>query len=240
MIIRRYLPLLLLTALAALLLALGALEWLSPDKLMREAVHLLGLASNRPVLTFTLLCIAITATTAVGLPGAVPLFAVAGFLLGVPAAIASAAIGNLIGPTILLFALKIAFFRQLNENLPDIGIMAKLRTGFSRNRLAYALFLRAMPILPNGMATAALASLRCPLSIFLAVSVIGPLANAALMGWLGAQLAYDVRAGRAIDVAVLTDMRWWLPLSLLALLMLLPIAIRHRLTASDPPFATKP
>lgn len=234
---RHYLPLLLLVACASLLLALGALERLVPDNLLRETSHLLGLASSRPALTFSLLCAAIAATTAVGLPGAVPLFVAAGFLLGVPAAIGSAVIGNLVGPTILFVALKTAFFREFEHSLPDAGMMEKLRAGFARNRLAYALFLRAMPILPNGMATAALASLRCPLPIFLMASALGPLANAALMGWLGAQLARDVRTGHPIDASTLTDPRWWLPLLLLACVMLLPILIRRRMTASNAPLA---
>lgn len=237
MLVRRYLLLLILAALAAALVLSGAAERLTPDALMREASHWLGLASSRPALTFALLCLAIALITAVGLPGAVPVFAAAGFLLGVPAAIASAAIGNLIGPTILFIALRTAIFRTPTERLPDNGLMRALRTGFARNKLAYALFLRAMPILPNGMATAVLASLRCPMPVFLAASVIGPLANAALMGWLGGQLAREVRAGHPIDAATLTDPRWWLPLLLLAISMLLPVLIRRRMTTPEPPLA---
>lgn len=226
--LKRYLPLLLLAALAVALIVLGVPARLAPAAMFDDATTLLGLASSRPLTVFALLCASIALTTAVGLPGAVVLFAIAGFLLGVPAAMAAAAVGNTIGTSALFFALRKAFFRPKPDALPDAGAMSRIRAGFARNPLAYALFLRAMPVLPNGAVTAALAAVRCRWPTFLLAGALGPQANAALMGWLGAQLAYEVRAGRGLNLDTLGDPRWWLPLALLALLMLVPAVLRRR------------
>jgi uncharacterized membrane protein YdjX (TVP38/TMEM64 family) len=224
----RLLPLLVLAAIAVALLLWGLPERLRPEALLDDASDFLGLASSRPATTFILLAGIIALVTAVGLPGAVAVFAAAGFLLGVPAAMAAAATGNLVGTSVLFAALRTAVFRPSGAPAPDAGTVERLRAGFQRHPLAYALFLRAMPVLPNGIATATLAALHCRWPAFLAASALGPQANAALMGWLGAQLALDVRAGQGLDAAAFADPRWWLPMLLLALLMLVPVLLRRR------------
>lgn len=225
--LRRFAPIIALAVLAAILINAGLAERLSPQTLIGGAGHALAWAAANPVATFAALAGTIALTTAVGLPGAVAVFAAAGFLLGVPAAMAAAAAGNLAGTSILFFALRHAFFQPADSNLPDAGAMQRIRAGFTRNPLAYALFLRALPILPNGAATAVLAMVRCPWPIFLTASALGPQGNAALMGWLGAQFAADLASGRAINLDTLADPRWWLPLAALAALTLLPIALRR-------------
>lgn len=226
--LKRYAPIILLTLLAAALVMADLPERLSPATALASAERAIAWAASWPLTTFASLAGLVALTTAVGFPGAVAVFAAAGFLLGVPAAMGAAALGNAIGTSVLFFALRNAFFQPPAGDLPDTGTMQRIRTGFARYPLAYALFLRALPVLPNGAATAALAAVRCPWSIFLTASVLGPQANAALMGWLGAQFAREMQAGRPIDINTLADPRWWLPLALLAALTLVPIALKRR------------
>lgn len=228
----RLLPLLVLAAIAVALLLWGLPDRLRPEALLDDASDFLGLAGSRPVTTFALLAGIIALVTAVGLPGAVAVFAAAGFLLGVPAAMAAAAVGNVLGTSVLFAALRTAMVRPGAAPAPDAGTVERLRAGFQRHPLAYALFLRALPVLPNGIATATLAALHCRWPAFLIASAVGPQANAALMAWLGAQLAVDVRAGQGLDAGAFTDPRWWLPMLLLALLMLVPVLLRRRATAA--------
>jgi uncharacterized membrane protein YdjX (TVP38/TMEM64 family) len=236
----RLLPLLVLAAIAVTLLLWGLPERLRPEALLDNASDFLGLASSRPATTFALLTGLIALVTAVGLPGAVAVFAAAGFLLGIPAAMASAALGNVLGTSVLFAALRTAMVRPDAAPAPDAGTVERLRAGFLRHPLPYALFLRAMPMLPNGIATATLAALHCRWPTFIAASALGPQANAALMGWLGAQLALDVRAGRGLDAAGFADPRWWLPMLLLALLMLVPVLLRRRRAAAPGPAVKVP
>ncbi len=225
---KRFAPLVAVALLALTLAIAGLPERLQPGALLANSERALAWAAGWPIATFACLAGLVALTTAVGFPGAVAVFAAAGFLLGVPTAMGAAALGNAVGTSLLFFALRNAFFQSAAQTVPDASAMQRIRTGFARHPLAYALFLRAVPILPNGAATAALAAVRCPWPIFLTASMLGPQANAALIGWMGAQFARDVQSGRPIDISTLGDPRWWLPLALLAALMLLPVALKRR------------
>lgn len=229
----RFLPLILLLALAVAALIVGLPSRLAPERLLTDASDFLGLATSRPLTTFALLCLLVALTTAVGLPGAFAVFAAGGFLLGVPAAMAAAALGNTLGTSTLMLALKRAFFASDKAPRADQGTLARLRQDFARHPFAYAFALRAMPVLPNGVATATLAALRCPWPSFLAASALGPQVNAALMAWLGSELAYEVRAGNPMNMDMLTRPGLWLPMLLVVLLALLPTVVRRRQPGTD-------
>lgn len=230
----RFLPLIVLASLAVTALVLGLPSRLAPERLLTDASDFLGLASSRPLTTFALLGLLIALVTAIGLPGAFAVFAAAGFLLGVPAAMAAAALGNTLGTSALMLALKRAFFTSDKAPRADQGTLARLRHDFARHPFAYAFALRAMPVLPNGVATATLAALRCPWPSFLAASALGPQVNAALMAWLGSEVAYEVRAGNPMDLSMLTRPGLWIPMLLVVVLALIPTIIRRRTPSASP------
>ena len=224
----RFLPLLAIVAAAIALIGSGLLEQLAPESLLGRANTWLDFASDRPLMTLIGLYGAITAATAMGLPGAAALFGVGGFLIGVPLTLIAAAFGNMTGTAILYQAIRSAFGRRDDGNVLDAGLLARARSRFQRNPFAFALFLRAIPVAPNGMNTALLAALRCPWPTFLATSALGVLPNALLLSWLGNELAKEARQGRLPDASVLADPRWWLPLALIALLALAPLLLKRR------------
>ncbi len=231
----RYLPLLAIIAAAVALVGSGLLEQLAPESLLRRANTWLDFAHGQPLLTLAALVGAIIAATAMGLPGAAALFGAGGFLVGVPLTLLAAALGNMAGTAILYQAIRSAFGRPDDGTAVDAGLLARARNRFRRNPFAFALFLRAIPVAPNGMNTALLAALRCPWPTFLASSALGVLPNAALLSWLGNELANEARQGRLPDASVLADPRWWLPLALIALLALAPLLLkrRSRIIAAD-------
>lgn len=224
----RFLPLLVLTALAIAAFVVGLPGRLAPERLLTDASDFLGLASSRPFTTFGLLCLLLALVTAVGLPGAFAVFAAAGFLLGAPAAMLVAATGNCLGTSVLMLALKRAFFSSEHAPRADQGTLSRLRHDFARSPFSYAVALRAMPVLPNGVVTATLAALRCPWPSFLASSAVGPQVNAALLGWMGAELAHEVRAGHPLELETLARPGLWLPMLLVVAVALLPPLLRNR------------
>lgn len=230
----RYLPLLVIVAAAVALIYSGLLDQLAPDSLLQRANTWLDFAGDHPVLTLLGLFGAITAATALGLPGAAALFGAGGFLIGVPLTLIAAALGNMVGTAILYQAIRAAFGRRdtgqpgSDGHHVDAGLLARARSRFQRNPFAFALFLRAIPVAPNGVNTALLAALRCPWPTFLASSALGVLPNALLLSWLGNELASEARQGRLPDASLLADPRWWLPLALIALLALAPVLLSRR------------
>ncbi|MBX3727221.1 MAG: VTT domain-containing protein [Xanthomonadales bacterium] len=224
----RLLPLLLLGLVAVALVASGNLERLTPTALLDQASSFLGLASSRPLLTAALLALAIALVSTLGLPGAAGLFAAAGFLLGVGPALAAAMVGTVLGTSVLYATLRLALSASRELDPRASRAATQWQDRFRRSPLLFALFLRALPVLPNGIATAVLALLRCPWPVFIAASAIGPLGNAGLLAWLGSQLAFELRSGRPLRAEMLGDPRWWLPLLALSLLVLVPALLRSR------------
>src|SRR5690606_27354461 len=143
------------------------------------------------------------------------------------AAMLAAGVGNTLGTSALLLALKRAFFSSDKAPRADPGTLARQRHDFAGHPFAYALAMRAMPMLPNGVVTATLAALRCPWPSFLAASALGPQLNALPLGWLGAELAWEVRAGRPLKVEMLSRPGVWLPMLAVLLLALLPPLLRR-------------
>lgn len=225
--VSRFLPLLILAALAVAAVCLGLPARLMPERLLADASDFLGLASSRPLTTFALLALLVTLVSAIGLPGGFAVFAATGFLLGTGPAMLAAALGTCLGNSALMLALTWAFFGEDQTPRADQGTLARLRRDFDRHPFTYALAMRALPMLPNGVVTATLAALRCPWPSFLAASALGPQLNALPLGWLGAELAWEVRAGRPLKVEMLSRPGVWLPMLAVLLLALLPSLLRR-------------
>lgn len=219
----RFLPLLAIGLLAITLFSTGALQHLDPESALARAGSLLDWAQAHPVTGFLLSAAAVAALTACGLPGAAPVFLVSGFLLGPLTAVFAAAVGNVIGTSTLYLALRLALFHR-----PPSAQAPRLLAAFRERPFLHALLLRAIPIVPNGAATAVLAALRCPWPSFIAASALGHLPNAGLLAWIGAQAAIDLQAGRPLNTEMLADPRWWLPVALLVALAALSLLLRRR------------
>ncbi|MBU6198929.1 MAG: TVP38/TMEM64 family protein, partial [Xanthomonadaceae bacterium] len=101
----------------------------------------------------------------------------------------------------------------------------KLRDGYLAHPVSYTCFLRLVPFFPFGGVTIALAWLRCPLWLFAAATASGGSVITAIETALGAGLARNIAANRAVSLSLFSDPVVIVPLLAMGLLALTPVAI---------------
>ncbi len=215
---RRGWPALLVLALAVGLLLAGVFDWLSLEALQREYAQLLQWASQRPLLTGVALAMALTLLVSSGLPGGVVLLIAAGALFGtVPGALIGL-FGNVVGGTVLYATARRLF---LGHDKPPPPWVERFRAGFDRAPVAFALFLRLVPVFPYGAASIALAWLGCRPLMFVLTSAAGIVPAAFVYAALGAGLSLLFASGAPINADALRQPAVWMPLTALGVLALI-------------------
>lgn len=184
--LRRWLPLLALAALAALALALG---W-------HRALTLQGLAQNYEALAAAVrdhLALALLAyaalyvgVTALSLPGGALLTLAGGLLFGWLAAGLVTVLAATAGATLLFVVARSSLGAALSERAGPA--LSRLAEGFRRDAWSYMLFLRLAPVFPFWLVNLAPALLGVPLRVFVPATLIGIVPGTFAFAFIGAGL----------------------------------------------------
>ena len=143
---KRYLPLIVLAAVAALVLSQGWHKYLTLEHIAANRDLLKGYIANNYLLTLLSYMAIYIAAVALSLPGGVFLTLLGGFLFGWLVGGTATVIAATIGATIIFLIAKTSFGETLAARAgPWLG---KLREGFQEDGLSYLLFLRLVPLFP--------------------------------------------------------------------------------------------
>jgi uncharacterized membrane protein YdjX (TVP38/TMEM64 family) len=221
--LRRALPLLLLLAGGAFLLASGLYRELSLDRLADHQQWLQSQADAHPWITMGGLALAAAGVIATGLPGALAIVVLSGVLFGTWVGGAIGMLGGLLGSSLLFGA-----SRHLFTGGQPPALLAKVRDGYLRNPASYTFFMRLLPVFPLGPFSVALAWLGCRWPLFLAATAIGAWFTGTVNAAVGAGLAHVIASRQRIDIGLLSEPRLMLPLFLFAALALVPALLGLR------------
>ena len=218
---RRLLPVVAIAALAVGFLASGAYGELTLENLARYHEALQAAVAARPVLAGLALAGAIATIVSSGLPGGAVFTVAGGLLFGtIPGALLAAA-GNSIGASVLYFATR-QFFAT--GRAPP-AIVEKIRAGFHAHPVSYAFFVRLVPLFPFGATSIALAWLGCRYPLFLVSSILGVLPATLVYCALGSGLSKTIDEHAKIELSLLGEPRFLVPLAALAVLALVPVLV---------------
>lgn len=220
----RWVPLLLIAAAAIALVTSGAYGELSLANLAKHHEQLLGWVAARPVLSALALVGALAAIVSTGLPGGMLFTVAAGLFFGIAVGGVLSATGNLLGGSVLYFAAR----RFFDAGGKPPALVAKIRDGFNRNPVSFAFFVRLVPAFPYGAASAALAWLGCRYPLFVLASALGVLPTAFIYAALGAGLSSSIAEHRDVELSLIAEPRFAIPLLALAVLALIPALIGLR------------
>ncbi|GAB2574829.1 TVP38/TMEM64 family protein [Dyella jejuensis] len=238
--LRAALPLLLLIVAGIVLIASGVFDRIHPEQLVAHQREVRARINENPWLSRLVYMGLLTLATCTGIPVTIVLILAGGFAFGVVEGTAYSSIGLTLGSLILFLASRYAFGAG-SKHAPALA--EKLHHGFERHPVVYTLFLRLVPVAPFGLITVALAWLRCSLWLFLGATWFGGTLMLVFETSVGAGLGHALSNGQQFGFGLIFDPSVMLPLGVLALLSLVPLALErgksrwHPSTprADDPP-----
>ena len=220
-----------LVPIAALLAALVAAflldlhHYLSLDSLKENRDALLAWRAGHPVVSALALIGIYCLSTAISVPGAVFLTIAAGYMFGTFLGGVLVIVGATAGATVIFLAARYAFGDYFERRAGDA--VRKMEAGFRKNAVYYMLFLRLVPVFPFWLVNLVPALLNVRLDIFVATTFVGIIPGTLVYSSLGNGIGAIIEAGETPDLGIIFDPQVCVPLLLLALLSLVPVAYRR-------------
>ena len=193
--LRRWLPLVVLAAIAVLVFAMGWHRQLTIDNIAANRDRLQGVIAEHKVLALLAYVTIYAAAVSVSLPGSLLLTLTGGLLFGWFVGGLATVVAATIGATIIFLVAKTA----LGESLAGRAgpAIAKLRDGFQRNALSYLLFLRLVPAFPFFLVNLAPALLGVPLRTYVVGTFFGIITGTFAFASAGAGLDGVIASAKA-------------------------------------------
>ena len=223
--LRAALPLLLLVIAGIALFSSGLMDRLHPEQLVQHQDQLRSEIDIAPWVSRITYIGLLTLAMSTGIPGTVIIIMAGGFAFGAVEGTIYSSIGLTLGTLILFLASRYAFGAG-SKHPPKL--VDKLHHGFERHPVAYAMFLRFVPVAPFGLVTVALAWLRCPLWLFMGASWLGGTVSLIFETSIGAGLGEALAISHGhFGPELLMQRGVWMPLSAIAVLALVPLLVER-------------
>jgi uncharacterized membrane protein YdjX (TVP38/TMEM64 family) len=242
--LRRWLPLIALVALMALVFAMGWHKYLSFKTIGLNYDMLKGFIGAHLIVALLLYIAAYVVVVALSLPGGAAMTVAGGLLFGWELGTPVSVIGATIGATVLFLIVKTSLGESLAAKAGPL--LAKLSEGFKENALSYLLFLRLVPAFPFWLVNLAPALLGVPLRTFVIGTFLGIIPGTAAFSFAGAGLGSGIEAQNAtfkeclaqraakpdlvcnytIDTSALVTKELLVAFVLLGLVALIPVGIK--------------
>ena len=198
----RWLPLALLALVSAAVLASGAYQLLSLDRLLASRAWLNAAVAEDPLRAAVVAYLVYVGSVVVSVPASLFLTMICGFLFGIVPGAASAVAGASTGAAIV-FAIGRGPASDLLLRRAGPR-MAGLAAGFRRDAFGYIAFLRLLPVFPFWLTNLAPAAFGVRLRTFVLATLIGLTPGALVYAATGAAIEEVVAAHEAAKAACRT------------------------------------
>ena len=176
------------------------------------------------VLAFLVYMLVYAVVTAFSIPGGAIMTIAGGFLFGPWLGGALTVIGATIGATILFLAARYALADLLRQRAGNA--IKKMEDGFRENALSYMLFLRLIPAFPFFLVNLVPAFLGVRVGTYVVGTLIGIIPGSLVYASLGDGFSAVVEQGGDINLGIIFEPRFLLPIVGLGILALLPIVYK--------------
>ncbi len=199
--LRRWLPLLVLAGVMALVFGMGWHKLLSFKTIGLNYDVMKAFIAKNLLAALALYILAYIAVVSLSLPGGLVMTLTGGLLFGWQLGAPATVVGATIGATIIFLIAKTSFGEGLAAKAgPWIG---KLQEGFKENALSYLLFLRLVPAFPFVVVNLAPALLGVPLRTYVIGTFFGMMPGTAAFSIAGAGLGSVIQAQNTVYQACL-------------------------------------
>ena len=197
----RWLPLIVLALVMALVFAMGWHKYLSFKTIGVNYDTLKAYVAAHQLPAILLYMLIYIAVVALSLPGGLIMTLSGGLLFGWQTGAPATVIAATIGATLLFLVAKTSFGETLAAKAGPS--LAKLRDGFKENALNYLLFLRLVPAFPFVVVNLAPALLGVPLGTYVLGTFLGIIPGTTAFSFAGAGLGSVVEAQNKVYQACL-------------------------------------
>jgi uncharacterized membrane protein YdjX (TVP38/TMEM64 family) len=164
------------------------------------------------------------AVTAFSVPAGAVMTIAGGFLFGPLLGGSLTIIGATIGATAVFLAARYAFADFLRSKAS--GAIQKMERGFQDNALSYLLFLRLIPVFPFFLVNLVPAFLGVRIGTYVLGTAIGIIPGSLVYASVGDGVGAVLEAGRDVNLGIIFETRFLLPIIGLGILALLPIVYK--------------
>lgn len=199
--IKKFLPLIVLGALIALVFSMGWHKYLSLSQIAENRELLNGFVQDNYILAILAYMAVYIVVVALSVPGGALLTITGGFLFGWLVGGLTTVIGATIGASVVFLIAKTSLGETLAAKAGPW--MAKLSEGFKSDAMNYLLFLRLVPAFPFWLVNLAPALLNVPLTTFVIATFVGIIPGTFAFAFLGAGLDSIIDKQREVYQACL-------------------------------------
>ncbi len=231
---KRFLPLMILVALAIGLFASGVTRFLSLAALQTHEAALRVLISEHRLLSLAAFVASYALAATVSLPGAAMLTLSAGYLFGTWLGGSAAVIGASLGAFAAYFVVRTSLGAALREKAERSGGRLKaVMDGVKDGAFGYILTLRLIPLAPFWLVNVAAALAGAPPRAYALATVMGIMPATFIYSGIGAGIGDVIARGRSPNLGVIFEPRILVPLAALGLLSLAATVYQRLKARSD-------
>ena len=225
--IYRFLPILLITILIAVVVKSGLLHYFNYLTLKNYHLQLVYYVKSHFILTFLAFCLCYILIVMTSIPGATFFTLLGGLLFGSILGTFAVVVSATIGATILMIAIKLALGEFVAKN---IGAKVKfMEDNLKHNAFFYLLSLRLLPVVPFFLVNLAAGLFNINIATFIFSTLIGIIPGTFVYVNIGANLNNVFnQPGNSFSISSFITPSILIAFSLLALLSLLPVLFKKK------------
>ncbi len=224
LLLRRSVPVAVLVVGLAAFFALGLDDYLSLEALKENRGVLRDWVAAHGIGAGVVYAAVYAAAVALSIPGGLILTVAGGFLFGPYWGTLYVVFGATIGATILYLAARYAFADMLRAKAG--AAMTKMEAGFNEHPKSYLLVLRLVPLFPFWLVNIVPAFLGVTFGNYVIATVFGIIPGTFVYTLVGDGAGAVLDRGGDLDLGIIFEPRFILPIAGLVLLALVPVAYR--------------
>lgn len=225
--LKRFLPLIVLAAIIALIFGMGWNRYLSLDTLRDHGGEFRAFTADNYILSLLILMALFAALTASVIPGVFFLTITAGYLFGPWVGGGATAVAATLGALVIYAVARSALGEALRARAErDKGMMQKVCAAIDRDTFWYVLASRLAVVVPFHMINVAAGLMSVRLTPYLLATLVGLLPAHIIYCWIGARLNKLLAEDPNPDFQALFN-QFWAPMAgVFVLAVILPFALK--------------
>ena len=200
----------------------GGQNYLSLNVLKENYQSIIAFANSYFLLSILVFSCLYIVVVALSIPGATIMTLLGGLLFGLVLGSFIVVISATLGASIVFFAVRTA----LGDSLKTKGSIEKMRRGFEKDVFNYLLALRLIPIFPLFIINIAAGIFGVKFRDFFWATLLGMVPGSVVYVWVGTSFAYAIQQGDEINLGIILEPQFIVPIVALAILLVVPVFIK--------------